>query len=757
VFELIHPQDRETLADLFFDATTHSGTNPPTTFRVQTASGDWRYLEAISTNCLADPAIRGIVVNAHDVTEHMNLTRALKTLTQGNQTLVHATDETSLLEEMCRTIIVSGRYLLAWVGYLDHDEHHTVHPVASAGNTEYLNGISVSWSSDDLGQGPVGKAIRTQSVQVLNDMRRSKSFTPWRAAAEEFGFRTCCALPLALGENTIGALAIYAGEPGAFEPGEVALLRELVDDLGYGIWRLRDAKLLHASEERFRTLAGAAPTGILEAKAGGGIVYANPWMAEITGRGTEAMMGASWIDVIHPDDASELAALINRSRSTGAELETSFRIQRPDGEIRHVRMLAAPKVRNADSGYVVLIDDITEQIAAERELEHSREFLSAITDNMAEGMIATDGDGVVTFANAAAERILGWGSGELLGKSGHATYHFRRVDGSPYPLEECPLANVFAHGEHLQVDQDIFIRRDGTAVPVAYSASPVQSNYLHGAVIVFDDISERMTERLRVAGELEKLSWVERIRDALDEDRFVLYAQPIVDLTTNATVQHELLLRMVSPDGEVVLPQFFLPVAEEFGLISEIDRWVVGETARLTAKGFALEFNLSAKSVMDPDMLIYVRTSFQEHGASLESVVCEITETALLSDIAAVEVFVRGLNEMGCKVALDDFGAGYGGFGNLKLPVSYLKIDVEFVRDLPREASSRHVVSAVVNLAKGFSLQTIAEGAEDEATLEILKELGVDCVQGYVIARPRPVAEVLVAPTWSVTITGSAS
>ena len=236
-----------------------------------------------------------------------------------------------------------------------------------------------------------------------------------------------------------------------------------------------------------------------------------------------------------------------------------------------------------------------------------------------------------------------------------------------------------------------------------------------------------------------------RIRDALDQDRFVLYAQPILDLTTNLVVQHELLLRMVSPEGEIILPDRFLPTAEEFGLVSEIDRWVVDETARLAAQGYPVEFNLSAKSVVDPDMLTIVRTALETHGARPEIVVCEITETALLRDTAAAEAFVHGLNEMGCKVALDDFGAGYGGFAYLKrLPVSFLKIDRQFVCDLAQEASSRHVVSAVVSLAKAFSMQTVAEGAEDDATLEVLKQLGVDLVQGFVIARPGPVAEVLI-------------
>jgi EAL domain-containing protein (putative c-di-GMP-specific phosphodiesterase class I) len=143
-------------------------------------------------------------------------------------------------------------------------------------------------------------------------------------------------------------------------------------------------------------------------------------------------------------------------------------------------------------------------------------------------------------------------------------------------------------------------------------------------------------------------------------------------------------------------------------------------------------------------MLTVVRNALVEHGAAPELVVCEITETALLRDTVAAEAFVRGLNDLGCKVALDDFGAGYGGFAYLKrLPVSYLKIDREFVRDLSQEASSRHVVSAVVSLARAFSLVTVAEAAEDEATLELLRQLGVDRVQGYVIARPGPVESVL--------------
>jgi PAS domain S-box-containing protein len=757
LFELLHPDDLDAAKGLFFAAIRRAGTTPPAVFRFRTATGDWRILEATTTNCLSDPAIKGIVVNARDVTEQRNMSRALRTLGQGNQVLVRATDEASLLADTCETIVASGGYLLAWVGYVEHDEAHTVRPVASAGHTEYLNGLHFSWGNDDLGRGPTGTAIRSQKVQVLKDTHRSKKFR-WRAAADNYGLRTLCALPLVVGHDSIGVLSIYAGEPGTFGPDEVAILLELADDLAYGVGRLRDADrlardadLLAHHEALLREAERIAHLGHWEWDlATGRVDFMADEMFAIYGITPAEWSGnyEAFLALMHPEDRRGGEQTINGSIASGAA-EVEHRIVRPYGEVRFVRT-CTETIRDSDGEPARIVgtcQDITEQKAVQEEIEHSRQFLSAITDNMAEGMIATEREGKVTFVNAAAERLLGWEAGEMLGKFAHATYHSQRADGSPYPVEDCPLRRVWECGETLHVDYDMFTRRDGTMFPVAYSASPLQRGQISGSVIVFDDITERAAERLRVERELEKLNWVGRIRDALDQDRFVLYAQPIVDLKTGSVVQNELLIRMVSPDGEIVLPDRFLPTAEEFGLISEIDRWVIDETARLAAQGHLVEFNISAKSVVDPNMLTIVRNAFGAHGAPPESVVCEITETALLRDTVAAEAFVQGLNDLGCKVALDDFGSGYGGFAYLKrLPVSYLKIDREFIRDLSQEASSRHVVSAVVNLAKAFSMQTVGEGAEDVATLGILKELGVDLVQGYVIARPGPAAEVL-APT----------
>jgi PAS domain S-box-containing protein len=303
------------------------------------------------------------------------------------------------------------------------------------------------------------------------------------------------------------------------------------------------------------------------------------------------------------------------------------------------------------------------------------------------------------------------------------------------------------HGEDMRVREDAFVRRDGSVVPVECTSSPFETPAgVRGSVIVFSDITERKREHERLAREVEDLTWLTRIRDALEHDRFRLHAQPIIDLSSGAAVQHELLIRMLDEDGSLVAPGLFLPVAERYGVIREIDRWVVGEAVAIAARGIPIELNLSAASIGDRELAGIFERDLEAFGADPSLIVVELTETALLADEDAGCSFVARLASLGCKIALDDFGTGYGGFTYLKrLPVDHLKIDIEFVRDLPRDMASQHVVRAVVNLARGFGQTTVAEGVEDDETLELLRELGVDCAQGYGIGRPAPVEQVFAA------------
>jgi len=245
------------------------------------------------------------------------------------------------------------------------------------------------------------------------------------------------------------------------------------------------------------------------------------------------------------------------------------------------------------------------------------------------------------------------------------------------------------------------------------------------------------------------MTWGKRIRSALSENRFVLYAQPIMGVNTGETTRYELLLRLGDQPGEVVLPGEFLHIAERLDLIQEIDRWVVNEALEALAGQAAderatLEVNLSGRSVGDPVLLDMIERGVEEHGVDPSRLVFEVTETAAVANIQRASTFATRLADLGCHFALDDFGAGFGSFYYLKhLPFDFLKIDGEFVRGCLDSRTDQLVIEAVVGIARGLGKETIAEFVEEPRTAAFLQQQGVDYLQGYWIGRPEPAKDAL--------------
>jgi EAL domain-containing protein (putative c-di-GMP-specific phosphodiesterase class I) len=242
------------------------------------------------------------------------------------------------------------------------------------------------------------------------------------------------------------------------------------------------------------------------------------------------------------------------------------------------------------------------------------------------------------------------------------------------------------------------------------------------------------------SGDAGGVTGVEKIRAALAEDRFVLYGQPILDLHSGAIAYHELLIRMLSEGGEIIAPGEFLPLAERFGLIVEIDRWVTEHALRRAIDGECVTINLAGPSIGDEKVLSLLREALAD-GLNPANVIFEITETAAMSNFENAAGFAQTINDIGCDLALDDFGTGFGSFTYLKhLNARYLKIDVEFVHDLVNNDTDQKVVKSIVDIARSLDKQTIAEGVEDAATLTALKDRGVDFAQGFYLGRPEPLS-----------------
>ncbi len=243
---------------------------------------------------------------------------------------------------------------------------------------------------------------------------------------------------------------------------------------------------------------------------------------------------------------------------------------------------------------------------------------------------------------------------------------------------------------------------------------------------------------------LHRRPWLERLRRALEGELFVLHFQPIVALSDRRISHYEALLRLADePNGQLVAPGRFLPAAERYGLVRDIDRMVVDHVAAMLAAEpdpqARIAVNVSALSVTDRTMLAHIERRLRWHGVDPSQLVIEITETSAISDMDSARSFCAGVLELGCDLALDDFGAGFGSFQYLKhLPFSYLKIDGDFIRRLPVSRTDQLVVRALAGVVRGMGAETIAEFVGDETTMGMLRSYGVDYAQGFAVGRPQP-------------------
>jgi diguanylate cyclase (GGDEF)-like protein/PAS domain S-box-containing protein len=246
------------------------------------------------------------------------------------------------------------------------------------------------------------------------------------------------------------------------------------------------------------------------------------------------------------------------------------------------------------------------------------------------------------------------------------------------------------------------------------------------------------------AGMAEDMGWASRVREMLEHDKFRLVYQPIMSLSDDQVQDYEVLVRMVCDDGQIILPGGFMPAAERFGLIHSVDRWIVNraltQLARLHIQGEAVRFsiNLSGKAFEDTTLLPMIQGLLDNSSIDPSRVCFEITETAAIAKLSAAEKFITALKAMGCQFALDDFGAGFSSFAYLKhLPVDKLKIDGAFVQGMAGSQIDQAMVQSMNQVAHALGKQTIAEYVQDSATLELLREYGVDYAQGHYIGKPR--------------------
>lgn len=541
----------------------------------------------------------------------------------------------------------------------------------------------------------------------------------------------------------------------------------------------------------------SAGDGICGLDPQGMVTFANPAAAQLLGCPREELLGTRLHDVVHPKgapgdghDATDCpihAALADESE-VHADNDIFWRCDQASFPVDYTVSPYAAK--GAGHGAVITFKDITERKRAENQLQYladhdvltglfnRRRFGEELTQqiavtgrvNMESALLVLDIDNFKFINDAlghpAGDELIRSISGQLKGRIRRADI-VARLGGDEFALlltgTSADAAIELAEELNAMVRSHRVLARDKpvqvtTSIGLTMVDSPdlsAEQLLMEADVAMYEAKGSGRDRAVLFTRDTPSPNaqragfvWTDRIKRALKEDLFAVYAQPIASLTGDDLERYELLVRMREDDGGIVAPGAFLPVAERFGLISEIDVWMIRhaigliEREQALGRKIVLEVNLSGHSICDPELPEMIETELTKSPIDPSQLVFEITETAAIANMDEARTLASRIRRWGCRFALDDFGAGFGSFYYLKyLPVDYLKIDGEFIRNLDSSEIDQRMVSAMVEIARALGLQTIAEFVENEEILTRLRGFEVDFVQGFHVGHPAPVEE----------------
>jgi diguanylate cyclase (GGDEF)-like protein/PAS domain S-box-containing protein len=662
-----------------------------------------------------------------------------------------------------------------------------------------LDGTVRTWIADlasanaALRQGmgvPVNKSL-SEALERLERLEAALHHAP-EQIVEHLGRRTAILASAGMAQmHRIGELEAAESE---LASSNEHLRQEISERERIGMEARETERGLREVRGRFESAFDNAPIGMALIATDDRWLQVNDALCRITGHTEEALKATTLRAITHPDDIDLDAE--NLGRLLAGQI-SSYQVEK---RYRHVWghyvwvLVTASIVRDEDQGPVYIVtqvQDISERKELSRRLEFfvNHDFLTGLFNRRHfELELAKETERVARYGSPGAVLVIdldnfkdvndtfGHKAGDdvLKGVAGLLRQRLRHTDVvARLGGDEFAVLLPQADADHARTVADEVVKALGRQTAVLADQSIRVTASI--GVTLFDGLTDvevlayadRAMYEAKEGGRNRfamyrpvpagkergstRLIEAERIRRALEEDRFTLYCQPILDLSTNEIYQYELLLRLPDEDkGELLPPSAFLYGAERFGLIQSIDGWVVRKAIALIAEHareglkLVLNVNLSGKSIGDRKLVALIEETLAESGIDPARLTFELTETAAIGNIEDARAFACGLRARGCQFALDDFGAGFGSFYYLKnFPFDYLKIDGDFIRSFATSPMDRLVVEAIVSIARGMGKKTVAEFVADEETARILRDIGVDFAQGYHIGMPRPVSEVL--------------
>lgn len=574
--------------------------------------------------------------------------------------------------------------------------------------------------------------------------------------------------------------------------------RELYSTINIALYKSAVDRQVLKQERLFQAILDGVADGLIATDERACVQFMNPVAEMLTGWKEEDAEGLPIADVLKlyggsGDAPVELPVLLQKGDQSlytfedvrlhsrvGAHVHISGTItviksegDKPDGRIIAFRDMTEYKRMSAQFVYQASHDTLTgllnrhEFIAKLEEIAHftrdSEQVHSYIYLDLDQFKVVNEVCG--HFAGDELVRQVSLDLKQLFEELPPDKYSIGRMGGDEFGavVRDCPLEQGMEHAQRILE----FLRRKfiwnmhvfnitGSVgvVPIRHTEEDVHeiiaaaddacyvAKELGGNMIKVYEIAEHTFIQRR--GEMH---WISRLTKAIEEDRFVLYGQPVVPLHGDFPEKLEILLRLKDTEGNIINPHEFIPAAEKYNLMPQVDRWVIEAVLRVarrdkdlgrTPRIFCL--NISASSIADDNFLSFIQQAFRRYEMSMENFVFEITETTAIENLSRAKRFINGLKHEGALFALDDFGNGFSSFSYLKnLPFDYLKIDGSFVKDIDTDLVDRAMVDVVNKMGHVMGMQTIAEFVRDESIRVLLQEMGVDYAQGYAIAKPSPI------------------
>lgn len=632
------------------------------------------------------------------------------------------------------------------------------------------------------GIGSCGTSAATGKATIANDIDQHPYWQNYRALAKQYGLRACWSQPVFNSEQQVlGTFAIYHSQPKEPNQEELNILDNMAKVAGAAI----EQSHLSRRHKLAQTLARHLPVGLIVTDHQHRIIEANPALCESVGYLRQQLIGET-PEIVCPslDKRNFERLLLHSQRRGGWHGELLCRRRNSESYTAEVRFSQVHNEQDELQYAVLLLSDVSESKRSQEtihylanydvltDLPNRNLFYHYLTECMEKAHKQQDKFALMLLDLDYFKEIndqLGHEAGdELLIKTGSRLMHclgdkvtLARLGGDEFGIivhehwaevaaavvktvnQPCRIRHIHQQRVTASVGLAIFPDHGDTIerlMKAADQAVYAAKDRGRNGFCLFDSHMEEHAQ--------EQASLHQDLHKAHDDHQFELYYQPLINVQTGEVCQLEALLRWNNPRLGLVSPDRFIPLAEKTGMIREIGHWVrdsaMGQYQRLAQLGCALPIavNLSSAELYDDQLAQRIIGQCQHYGLPANALVVEITESLLIDNKQDTQAFLQQLQQAGIAIAIDDFGTGYSSLSYLAaFPVQKLKIDRSFIQQIQQDTRKQALVSTMIDLGHALGMEVTAEGIETQQELDMLKSQGCDTIQGFLISRPMPAAQ----------------